>query len=119
MSYSNSLKFLQEHSYLHDSIIDKIEMTNSTFVDDNGSIVFKKRGWNDIQIYLTSQNNYKIKITLVEVKRLNIHEFHEIIIFECKLEKKGNKILFSPTGDFGNNHIWFEAKDIKIEYGKK
>ena len=115
MSYHQSLKFLQQHSYLHDSIVDKIEITNSTFINDKGHIVFQKSGWNDIKIYLTSQNNYKIKIKLIKVGIMKIHEFHETIIFECKLEEKNNKILFSLTGYFESSHTWFESEDIQIE----
>ena len=115
MQYEKAINFLKEHSYFHDSIVDKYIITNSTFIDKKNSIVFKKNGWNDVEILLSSQKGYKVKIRLIKARRMAIHELHELIIFKVKLDKKNDKIQFSLTGGFGENHTWFEAENIEIE----
>ena len=114
MKYEDAILFLKKYAYFHDSIVDQYVISNSTFVDEKGSIVFEKNGWNSVQIFLSSQNDYKVQIDLKGVRKMVIHEFYDDIIFKVALKKDGEKILFSITGGFGTNHTWFQADEIEF-----
>lgn len=115
MNCDSAINFLKNHSFFHDSIIDSILIKNSAYIDKKRSIVFGKNNWNDVEMLLSSQKGYKIKIVLKKVYKMQISEFYEVIIFKAEIKSQDGKILFSPTGGFVDRHIWFEAEEIFFE----
>jgi hypothetical protein len=115
MSFDDAKKFLENHDYLHDSIVDKCIIKNSTYVDNSGNIVFRKRNFNEVKLTISSQKGYRIEIIIRGVNELRVHESHELIIFRVCLKRKGDRILFSLTGDFSEGHTWFEAETMEFK----
>ena len=115
MTCDEALAFLTDHNDLHDSIVDHLSLLSSTRMTEDYSLAMKREGWNAVEIILSSQQGYRVRVKMDRVRRMTVHETYEDIVFAVRIKEHGDQVHFSLTGAFGVEHTWFEADEIEFE----
>lgn len=115
MTYDEALAFLQAHNGLHDSIVNRLSLSSSTQMNKGCDLVFERKGWNDVEIVMSCQKGYRVRVKLEKVRKMLIHETYNDIVSLIGFEKAETGIRFSLTKGFGPVHTWFEADSIELE----
>lgn len=107
-------QFLADYSYLHDSIVNEIRITNSDSVDENGKITVMSEG-DKVEMLVAGQKGYKLIINLHNTTGLRLFRLSGFIIFEVAAKKTESELFFSLTGDYTENDIYFRCGAIEIK----